>query len=342
MIEKETKETVVSGAENELFVAASVSLRGLSHVRGKIPLQDYSKVFELGNDWLVAVIADGVGSEPYSDVGSKTAVDAFERFLISNCGFFKDEKSILDLLKAACINSVGKMNNQAKKLGHELRELSTTLHAAILTPYSLYYAHAGDGGIIAMLSDGEIVPVTSPHKAGDFNEYVVPLTHGPKNWEFGVLNRDIQSVLLCTDGVYDKLCNRLYKKFGYEVDKAMSSVFLSPWATEGVTDPEVMQKIFHTVFRGKGGIGDVYTPMAHAIAQSTENEEVQKAARFISEKLYLNEEYHYRMMRNIDDDITVAVIQRRDVKPFKKPNDFYLLPDFKSISEMINKDLYGE
>ena len=46
-------------------------LRGVSHIEKDLPCQDYHKCVKLDNGWILAAIADGVGSAKYSERGSK-------------------------------------------------------------------------------------------------------------------------------------------------------------------------------------------------------------------------------------------------------------------------------
>ena len=63
--------------------------------------QDASDVIELDNGWVVAAIADGLGSAKRSDLGSKTAVHTVLSFVSDNYPDQWHEESLISLLRTA-------------------------------------------------------------------------------------------------------------------------------------------------------------------------------------------------------------------------------------------------
>lgn len=324
-------ETRVSGAlSGEAF-----SLRGRSHVISGEPLQDSCALVTLPNGWLMAAVADGVGSEARAEVGSFIAAEAVTSFCARFWGTDTAASSVLDLLCAGYKHAYGCIALRARNDDRPLHEYGTTLHAAVFSGSKVYYGHAGDGGLLVMDSQGSYHNCTEPQKGQD-GESVVTLLAGSESWEFGVVE-DVISAMLMTDGVYDKLASKALKRFWNGVDNCLASWFLSPWGfdrgNEALTvDLEALAAAF-----GNATPNAFYPRLARAIAQGEDEEGAQ---RFVAEHV-LQGNRPLRTLQEIQDDISVAILMDTSRKPDRRPWDDYRPPDWADINRRIASELYG-
>lgn len=326
---------MISSIRTKGACAVAASIQGLSHAKRQEPMQDWHILRELEDGWVLAVVCDGVGSEKYADIGAKTAAESFSEFIVRFGGFFKDRGSILDLMKTACMHAVGKLEAIAEKNAHAVHEYSTTLHAAIFANGIIYYAHAGDGTIIAMTDEGNMILLTEPQKGADETS-VIPLLAGPENWQFGSAAMSAQSILLCTDGVGDQIAGTVLRQEACKLDRPLAAYFLSPWA-----------------FDYKGNLNDIACEMADAfdgtnpeqfyhriILAIAQGQSERKATQFVGEIYEKGVRLPARVLQGIQDDITVAVVQKAGCFPDEQPMEWYQPPDWETINRRIYKILY--
>lgn len=193
-----------------------VSLVGTSHIKKGTVCQDAHKYLTLKNGWIVATIADGVGSSKHSEIASQIAVDTV-------IGFFENQKNlewkpdITDkFLPKAYAKAQQAIEEFALSKGDEFFDYDTTLDVVIYNGQEVAYGHSGDGGIVGLTIDGDYVAITKPQKSSD-GFSVIPLRGGRQCWQFGRSKHNFASVLLATDGVYDTFFPYLLKGQGQEV-----------------------------------------------------------------------------------------------------------------------------
>lgn len=190
------------------------SQRGKSHISSEAPCQDRcSSAYlpELG--YLILAVADGVGSCALSDLGADTAVNSVVDYL----------KKELQKPNAAKLNShtAGSILRSAMQFAYEqveqvavtfeqlLYSLQSTLTVVIYDGSNLYFAHAGDDGIVALTEDGILAMATNRHKGEDASS-VYPLQE-KSTWEFGMVPNTVAFVL-ATDGVLDAFVSNSFEK----------------------------------------------------------------------------------------------------------------------------------
>lgn len=178
------------------------SLIGSSHIAKGSVCQDSHKALILPNGWIVASVADGVGSAKHSEIASRIAVETVTEVcakLISNDTRISECKPIIfEAYKAA--NK--RISDFAYEKEDSITEYDTTLSTIIYDGKSFAYGHSGDGGIVGLLLDGKYQRITYPQKAED-GVCVIPLRAGENSWEIGIVDGEFASLLLATDGVYD-------------------------------------------------------------------------------------------------------------------------------------------
>lgn len=181
----------------------SISRQGESHIRHDLPCQDSSASFVVPSEgeprFVVAIVADGVGSEPHSDEGSRVAVDTVARCLQEALEADEQPQDMLLAVEDAFEEALDAVLDVAED--HELpfAQFATTLTAAVFDGSTLWFGHAGDDGIVVMHTDGSYEMVTERHE-GELANSVVPF--GVHHWQFGE-GADVASCVLMTDGVLD-------------------------------------------------------------------------------------------------------------------------------------------
>jgi serine/threonine protein phosphatase PrpC len=190
-----------------------MSLTGTAHLAAgeDAVCQDANAVKILAGGWVVAVIADGLGSAKYSDAGSSTAVNTVIRFVEEYLPSKWHEASLISLMQTAFHSALKAIQKTAEEKSHELKEYDTTLTALIYNGTNVVFGHVGDGGIIALSRYGDFSIMTKAQKGEEFN-VVVPLRMGPENWIFGTSKDPVCALIMMTDGIYDIACPWLLVK----------------------------------------------------------------------------------------------------------------------------------
>jgi hypothetical protein len=180
------------------------SLTGISHQKKGLPCQDAHKIVYLKNGWVAAAIADGLGSAPHSEKGSKIAVDDVTGTVAGYMPQFWDVKSVMALLHTGFLAAQNRIEKEAEKNNHQLEDYDTTLTAVVYNGRKIVFGHVGDGGILGLGSFGDLIKVTEVMK-GDTHNETMPLRGGPEYWHFDYSEEEFSSILLLTDGMLDIL-----------------------------------------------------------------------------------------------------------------------------------------
>ena len=183
-----------------MIYSYGVSLPGTDHIKNGVVCQDSFKIVKIVGNIAIAAVADGLGSARYSDVGSSLAVESAVdvcKMLINDSLPLAD---ILKIIRAGYLAALSSVENEAASQNRNANQYDTTLTLAVLVHDTLYYGHSGDGGIIALATDGRYLNVTNQQR--DRDGRVFPLFFQEK-WEFGVYEKKVSAVLLATDGMYE-------------------------------------------------------------------------------------------------------------------------------------------
>lgn len=178
-----------------------VSQRGAYHIKNDLPCQDAYAILLPSEHIGIAAVADGLGSELYTDVASRIAADVSTSYCAEHISEHDDEAHIISVIKASFLLAQQYIEMEAEKNGHPLDEYDTTLSLAVLVNGTLYYGHAGDSGILALGGSGFYEKVTEQQR--DEEGRVFPLYFGENMWIFGKHDGSVSSVLLATDGIYE-------------------------------------------------------------------------------------------------------------------------------------------
>lgn len=188
-----------------MIFSYGTSLQGEDHQQWGIPCQDAHCIKTLPNGWVIAAVADGVGSAVHSERGSKLAVDTVVKFCIDNMpftnGVVSAENDLIPLLRVAYNKAFKNIWELSISEENSFEDYDTTLDTVIYNGNSIIYGHCSDGGIIALNDTGYYDCVTDRMKGND-GESMIPL-RSRKDWQFGIYPNASSAILLFTDGTYD-------------------------------------------------------------------------------------------------------------------------------------------
>jgi len=183
-----------------MIYSYGVSLPGTYHIKNNIVCQDSFKIVECDKDMAIAVVADGLGSAKYADIGSKIAADVSAEYCRENITPATKSPQILNSIKASFTAAYRAIEHEAKEKEHPIEHYDTTLTLAVLIRDTLYYGHSGDSGILALTTKGRYETVTKQQR--DNEGRVFPLFFTDK-WEFAQYSEKVSGVLLATDGIFE-------------------------------------------------------------------------------------------------------------------------------------------
>ena len=183
-----------------MFYSYGISVQGADHIKEGTVCQDANMIVKCGENMIVAAVADGLGSEEYSDVASKTAVNTATEYCAGRIREDDTEEAILDVIRQAFIQSRTDIEDIARTQSNDIDQYDTTLTLAVLIGDCLYYGHCGDSGIIVLNRNGLYCRVTEQQR-DDYGR-VFPICF-EDHWMIGRYPEPVGSVLLATDGMFD-------------------------------------------------------------------------------------------------------------------------------------------
>lgn len=183
-----------------LWKSYGASVRGPGHVASGEPNQDaWASFHRVWGDGIV--ISDGVGSKPFSHIGSDAACFAAQ-YAAHACrdDAAIDPASLFQSIMTLWLASVAPL---------EPRDCAATCLFAFRLRDNLHVGMLGDGLATAVRADGSVVSLVED-KAQGFSNITTALSPHvtAQDWRYLALPADEYSaVLLCTDGVSDDLEN---------------------------------------------------------------------------------------------------------------------------------------
>lgn len=283
---------------------------GTSHLAKNPPVvcQDANKVIRLENGWVIAAIADGLGSAKYSDIGAQTAVDTSTQFLEENCKLIKqwNEKFLEATLLLSYYVTQKTIEKRANSDGNPLNDYDTTLSIIIYDGKRVAYGHSGDGGILTLNEFGTFKQLTTVQKGEGAHNDVYPLRSGINHWAFGFSDEDpVCSVLLATDGMYDKFCPTILT-----ISPKLNPIYIN--AVRWLMDRNI------SPINGFKTDDDF----------SNYKEDLIKRIN--------------SLFPEVTDDKTVVVCINTEIFPKEKDAEYYADPDFKGLYNEQHQRLYGK
>ncbi|GHU16038.1 hypothetical protein FACS1894163_04660 [Spirochaetia bacterium] len=206
-----------------MIYSYGVTLPGTYHIKNNIVCQDDHKIVKGDDNFAIAAVADGVGSEKYTDVASKLAVHSSTEYCKKSITKNSKPEEILGSIKESFKAALTSIEKIAEMNGLPLDQYDTTLSLAVLINDTLYYGHSGDSGIVALTTEGLYEKVTEQQK--DENGCVFPLPFVEK-WVFNQFEKKVCSVFLATDGIYETLFPVLIRNEKINIHTNLASFFM--------------------------------------------------------------------------------------------------------------------
>ncbi|MFI6339727.1 PP2C family serine/threonine-protein phosphatase [Streptomyces sp. NPDC050535] len=191
-----------------------MSVEGYRHRRQGLPCQD-ACAFKVSPYVAVLAVADGAGSRPRSEEGSRLAVDLAVEHFTRRAGAVADRRpgeAVHELLEDA-FHDVSKMFLDTT--GPDAADFATTLTVVVLAPGWLGHLTVGDGFVVlrAGTEDGErqfhLLP--QARAASEYSNETVFLTSpDAARWVHTdcVADEGVDGVLLSTDGLVQAALGR--------------------------------------------------------------------------------------------------------------------------------------
>lgn len=186
-----------------MIYSYGVTLPGTYHIEKGIVCQDAHKIIRCADDFYVAAVADGLGSEIHSDIASKIAVNIAVDFCVANINPDMENPDIEKVISQSFRLAQTTIENTARENNHEVDQYDTTLSLVVYIGDKICFGHAGDSGIVVLTADGLYEKVTEQQR--DQDDKVYPLFFGENKWVIGSYDKKVASVFLATDGIYETL-----------------------------------------------------------------------------------------------------------------------------------------
>ena len=208
-----------------MFYSYGITQIGSYHVDTGTVCQDSHMIRESNEGFIVAAVADGLGSELYSDVASSIATEKATEVCLNIITADSDEEEILSAIKEGFSLALQTIEETVNVNKHSLDQYDTTLTLAVIHDARLFYGHAGDSGIVALTTDGRFEKITEQIR-DDYGR-VFPLFYQDK-WVFGQYDGSIKSVMLSTDGLLEPLFPTLLEEEPVKIHASLAQFFMDP------------------------------------------------------------------------------------------------------------------
>lgn len=328
------------------------SIQGKSHIDKETVCQDSNKTGRLRAGYYFGAVADGVGSAPHSDIGSKLAVEKLYEYCDKNIKKGMDQMDVEDVLCAGYEYAMETIQKYADSHDKKIENYDTTLSAVIYNGKKIIYAHAGDGGIIVRQTNGIVKPVTKRQKGADGTS-VIPLRAGEHSWEIGTYSGNVAAVLLVTDGMLDGVFQPTLLNLpsstmelargDFSQDNvyiAAAEFFMNPYAVYKNPKIKGAESFLHTFLEGNllPKDQDAFLQCMDAAYTKLFN---KKTSREICESL---KEVYFVVgaVKNVRDDKSVVCLINETIEVVPQDKKYYLEPDWVWLQECYEALLYGK
>lgn len=212
----------------QFWCSSFASVIGTSHQKKSSPCQDAGlcKLVQSkeGQEVLLAVISDGAGSAPKSDIGSKITVDFFMREFesaIEDASLINiDNEFVLQWLKRLR----GIISEQAEIIDSSPKDFACTILGAIVGPNNAVFFQIGDGAIIVSEKESqEYSPIFWPQH-GEFANQTNFITGEcfAETLQYNYCSRVFDKIALFSDGIERLILDFSTKKV---YPPALASIF---------------------------------------------------------------------------------------------------------------------
>ena len=206
-----------------MIYSYGVTQIGPYHIKNNIVCQDAHYILKMSDQCVIAAVADGLGSERYSDAASKIASQTAVEYCAERYSSDLSDEEVSNLIAQAFRISQCMIEETCQKNGHEITDYDTTLDLVIFNSGLVYFGHAGDSGIIVQTDDGLYAPLTIQDR--DEMGRVFPLCF-EERWTFGKAEKNVASVMLCTDGIFEIIFPFLLRDQNPSIYVALAQFFM--------------------------------------------------------------------------------------------------------------------
>jgi len=218
LLSQEPRDTIELSLEGEAYHIDGYSTLGVTRQKN----QDYLNAFELKNNIIVLMVADGMGGGEGGEIASKLVVDHVSHYLKA---ITIEEHTIEEHLRTALFEAHQKILTYAQE--HHFKSMGTTLSMTLLFPNGeLFIAHVGDSRIYEREQQGDIRQLSEDHsypevlfrlgkitkeEKKDYQKNIVVYILGKeslKKEEICVYKSYLYNetdLLLCSDGFWDMM-----------------------------------------------------------------------------------------------------------------------------------------
>lgn len=334
------------------MITYGYSLQGKSHIERNTVCQDSSAAVKLKSGYYLGVVADGVGSAPHSDVGSRIAVESLQAYCEQYVKKGMKDVELEDILRDGYEYAFRQVEKFVTQQGGSIADYDTTLSSVLYDGTKVVFGHAGDGGIIVRKKDGTITPITERQKGADGTS-VRPLRAGNSSWDFGICSDETASVLLVTDGMLDGVFQPVLVNLpssAMELAKgtfAKNNVYVT--ACEFFMNPNMVYLNPHVknheaymqhVLKGnleKKDQDDFLKCMIYGYTKTLGKEEARQLCEAIK-KFY----FAVWAVTKVTDDKSVVCLMNEKAKVTPKEQKYYQEPNWKWRQECYQALLYGK
>ena len=264
------------------LISYSFSLQGKSHRERDIVCQDSSAVFIKGG-WRMALAADGVGSCRHSDIASKAAIEAACRFAETAFPVRVTEDDLLAFIRTMANYAANAVDRYVLKHEGNFEDYHTTLVIALYNGKDLYYANAGDSGIVVLDERGCYHILTEQQNT----EYGEVITLAQRRFAVGKAPFGVSAVACMTDGLLEWCCPNSLNEHKFKVSV-----------------PRMELLIPQSIWFGNSEADDA----AMAIHAQNAADKLNKLSERVLEEDSCDETYGELREGNLRDDLTAAVI----------------------------------
>lgn len=314
------------------------SVIGKSHIAKGACCQDSHAIKELENGWVVAAVADGVGSAKNSQIGSKIAAEIVVDFCAK---YMPPDYSIIgikSMLRTAYNYALKQIIKESEKTGEPLESYDTTLTTVIYDGHRIIYGHSGDGAIIGLTVFGDYIKITAPQKGEDLVS-VIPLRAGYTSWVIDSYEEELAAVMLMTDGMLDYvLCPYLLNlSEEYDVYTPIATFFADPYGVpKNIKEwNKVKNEILEFITMEDSYDYSKFYSRLEKIYKKRLNKETAEVVSTLYET-----KYSIAFMRSADDDKTLVTLINPALSVETKRTDYYSEPDWAELQERWNKKAY--
>lgn len=314
------------------------SIVGKSHINKGTCCQDSHMIKELDNGWIIAAVADGVGSAKNSQIGSSIAAKTVVEFCAECMPWDYSVIGIKSMLRTAYNYAFKQIIKESEKSGEPLESYDTTLTTVIYDGHRIIYGHSGDGGIIGLTIYGDYVQITTPQKGVDMIS-VLPLRSGYTVWSIDSYDEELAAVMIMTDGMLDgTLCPYLLKLSNKsEVYTPIATFFADPLGIpNNKKDFKELKKDIEDFITAK----EDYSPEGfYSKLENIYKKKFKEEATNIIDGLR-NKNYPCAFMQSVQDDKTMVALINTEIQVDTKEIEFYSEPNWEELQEEWNRRAY--